>query len=80
MAADATGRRNGRGAYLCRQALCWEKGLTKRVLERRLSVAVSSRNLAELQQYFIATFASAAAAGPSGAAAGDAAAAPTGRP
>ena len=76
MAADTTGRRNGRGAYLCRQVVCWEKGLTKRTLERRLSVAVSSRNLAELQQYFVQTFASAVADSP----AGDAAAASGGRP
>ena len=62
--ADATGRSNGRGAYLCRRALCWEKGLTKRVLERRLSAAVSSRNLAELRQHFVETFASAAAGRP----------------
>ena len=62
--ADATGRSNGRGAYLCQRALCWEKGLTKRVLERRLSTAVSSRNLAELRQYLVETFASVAAGSP----------------
>jgi predicted RNA-binding protein YlxR (DUF448 family) len=61
MVVDETGRQNGRGAYMCRQAQCWEKALTRRVLERGLRGPVASKDLSALQQYFIETFASAAA-------------------
>lgn len=60
MAADPTGRRNGRGAYLCRRAQCWEKGLAKRALERGLRGPVSSQDLESLKGYFIDTVASGA--------------------
>jgi len=35
---DETGRANGRGAYLCRQASCWSAAATKPILERALNV------------------------------------------
>ena len=60
MAADPTGRRNGRGAYLCRRAQCWEKGLVKRALERRLRGPVSGDDLETLKRYFIDIVASGA--------------------
>ena len=60
MAADPTGRRNGRGAYLCRRARCWEKGLAKRALERSLRGPVSGQDLETLKRYFIDTVASGA--------------------
>ena len=33
---DESGKRPGRGAYLCRSLDCWKKGLTKGRLERAL--------------------------------------------
>lgn len=46
---DPTGKANGRGAYLCRQASCWEKGLHKQRLAQALKVNLSAEELAELQ-------------------------------
>ena len=33
---DPTGKRNGRGAYLCNRMVCWERGVNERVLGRAL--------------------------------------------
>jgi predicted RNA-binding protein YlxR (DUF448 family) len=46
---DPTGKANGRGAYLCRQASCWEKGLSKQRLAQALKVTLSAEEVAELQ-------------------------------
>jgi predicted RNA-binding protein YlxR (DUF448 family) len=48
---DPTGKANGRGAYLCRQASCWEKGLEKNMLARALKVNLSKEDTAALQHY-----------------------------
>ena len=56
--ADPAGRSNGRGAYLCRQAICWEKGVARRALERSLRGPVSGCDLDALQNYLIETIAS----------------------
>jgi len=39
---DESGRANGRGAYLCADASCWQKALTKRSIERALGVPLPS--------------------------------------
>jgi predicted RNA-binding protein YlxR (DUF448 family) len=46
---DPTGKANGRGAYLCRQASCWEKGLSKQRLAQALKITLSAEEVAELQ-------------------------------
>ncbi|MCA9941055.1 MAG: YlxR family protein [Anaerolineales bacterium] len=33
---DPTGKRNGRGAYLCDRPACWEKALSSAILNRAL--------------------------------------------
>ena len=38
VAIDATGKRAGRGAYLCHDPKCWEQALKRRALERALRV------------------------------------------
>ncbi len=38
---DPTGRKNGRGAYLCRDVECMKKALKQRQLERQLEVTLS---------------------------------------
>ncbi len=45
---DLTGKANGRGAYLCRQASCWEKGLQKERLARALKTTLSAEALLAL--------------------------------
>lgn len=37
---DPTGKKSGRGAYICPQAACLEQALKKKQLERRLEAAV----------------------------------------
>ena len=46
---DPTGKANGRGAYLCRQANCWEKSLQKQRLAQALKTTLTPEELAELQ-------------------------------
>ena len=37
---DATGKKNGRGAYLCRSMECFEKAVKSRGLERSLKIKI----------------------------------------
>ena len=39
--ADPTGKRNGRGAYLCDNAACWDKVLKSKILDRALRVEIT---------------------------------------
>jgi uncharacterized protein len=48
---DPTGKANGRGAYLCRQASCWEKGLQKQRLAQALKVNLPVEELSKLQAH-----------------------------
>lgn len=38
---DPTGKKNGRGAYLCKDTECMKKALKQRQLERQLEVTLS---------------------------------------
>lgn len=46
---DPTGKRNGRGAYICEQPACWDK-ITKnnRLLNQALVTEVSAADLAAI--------------------------------
>ncbi len=46
---DPTGKANGRGAYLCRQASCWDKGLQKQRLAQTLKATLTAEQIAALQ-------------------------------
>jgi uncharacterized protein len=48
---DPTGKKNGRGAYLCRQRSCWDVGLKRGALERALKQAVPAESRAGLEAY-----------------------------
>ncbi|HZA91534.1 MAG TPA: YlxR family protein [Gemmatimonadales bacterium] len=48
---DPTGRRNGRGAYLCGQGACWEKVLGSGILARALNVEIDTETLETLRRY-----------------------------
>jgi len=39
---DETGKKSGRGAYLCSDAACWELALTKQRLERALKTETTA--------------------------------------
>ena len=48
---DVTGKRNGRGAYLCRKHSCWDQALKTGSLSRALRVSLTSDDIAVLQAY-----------------------------
>lgn len=48
---DDTGKRNGRGAYLCRQRSCWDAALARRQLERALKAILPPGVEAELREF-----------------------------
>jgi predicted RNA-binding protein YlxR (DUF448 family) len=48
---DPTGRRNGRGAYLCGQIACWEKALSSGILARALNIDIDTESLDALRRY-----------------------------
>lgn len=49
---DPTGKRAGRGAYLCPRVECLRKAVKSRALERALGVAVSPEVLERLEASF----------------------------
>ncbi len=51
MIVDETGKKSGRGAYLCRQRVCWDAALQRGTLERALKQVVSPESRAALAQY-----------------------------
>jgi uncharacterized protein len=48
---DLTGKRNGRGAYLCTRRSCWDKAVTSNVLERALKVTLDQETRERLHRY-----------------------------
>jgi hypothetical protein len=49
---DPTGKRNGRGAYLCARVSCWERGVNERTLGRALRLeALTQVNRDALLKY-----------------------------
>lgn len=51
--ADETGRKNGRGAYLCRAEACFNKAVKTRALERALEQPLSEAAAAYLRQVIL---------------------------
>ena len=45
---DPTGRKNGRGAYICRNAECLKKAIRNKGIERALGVTLSDEIYAQL--------------------------------
>ena len=48
VALDATGKRSGRGAYVCRQADCLKRSIKQKQLERQLEVSLSEETAQSL--------------------------------
>jgi uncharacterized protein len=42
VAVDPTGKRSGRGAYLCEKSECWERAIQRSSLNRALKTEVSA--------------------------------------
>ena len=51
VAVDETGKRSGRGAYLCPTSACWEKALSKGLLSRALRITLTEEGQARLREY-----------------------------
>lgn len=49
--ADLSGKRNGRGAYVCHNPTCWDSLLTTPVLNRALKTEVSQADRAALAAF-----------------------------
>lgn len=47
---DSSGKMNGRGAYLCDDATCWERALQSDVLSKALRTALTVDDRQRLQQ------------------------------
>ncbi len=48
---DETGKKSGRGAYLCPNRACWEMALTKRSLEHALKTEITVEEKGSLWQH-----------------------------
>src|SRR5579862_9553294 len=48
---DATGKKSGRGAYLCARRSCWEPALRKGRLEQEFELTLSAEDRAALEAY-----------------------------
>ena len=46
---DLTGKRSGRGAYLCDQPACWDRALTTDILARALRTSLTEEDLERLR-------------------------------
>lgn len=47
---DITGRKNGRGAYLCYSTACFERAVKSKALERSLKTAITAEIYEELKK------------------------------
>lgn len=52
---DATGKMNGRGAYLCNNPACWEKAIKSNVLDRALNMTLTDQDRNCLQQALLSS-------------------------
>lgn len=48
---DPTGKKSGRGAYLCAKLSCWQKALKEHRLEQVFETEISAEDRAGLQEY-----------------------------
>ncbi len=48
---DATGKKSGRGAYLCARLSCWENAMKKKRLEQEFELTLSEEDRAGLDAY-----------------------------
>jgi hypothetical protein len=53
LVVDPSGKRNGRGTYLCDDPACWEKAMKTRLLDQALRAEISSAEKQQLSAYVI---------------------------
>jgi predicted RNA-binding protein YlxR (DUF448 family) len=63
---DPTGKKSGRGAYLCRQVTCWEEALKRNRLAKALRTTLTEESRAVLQAFAATLPAEAPASGTPG--------------
>ena len=51
VSVDLTGKKPGRGAYLCTNPICWQTGLTKGAVERALKTSLTAEDRVSLQEF-----------------------------
>lgn len=61
VALDPTGKRAGRGAYLCHEPACWEQGLKRHALARALRIETLQQEDREALERFAQSLAPAQA-------------------
>ena len=47
---DVTGKKNGRGAYICQSISCFQKAKKSKALERSLKIAIPAKIYDELEK------------------------------
>ncbi len=48
---DPTGKRNGRGAYLCEKAACWDRALATPLLARALNADIAPETTQSMKEF-----------------------------
>jgi predicted RNA-binding protein YlxR (DUF448 family) len=48
---DATGKKSGRGAYLCARLSCWENAIKKKRLEQEFEITIPEEDRTSLDAY-----------------------------
>ncbi len=48
---DASGKKSGRGAYLCAKLSCWQKALKEKRLEQQFEIEISEEDRKGLEEY-----------------------------
>ena len=48
---DPTGRKNGRGAYLCDKQVCWERAVSTPILAQALKTKLTQESLTHLKEF-----------------------------
>ena len=51
VSVDETGKKEGRGAYLCKEMACWEAGLKGNRIEHHLKIKISPEVKEMLERY-----------------------------
>ena len=51
IAVDESGKRNGRGAYLCRDQACWEQAIKRGSLSRALHAGLQPEDVSMLEAF-----------------------------
>ena len=49
---DPSGKKQGRGAYICADLVCWQKAVERRAVERALKCEVSLEDRQAMAAYF----------------------------